>query len=218
MSKALDTIHRLREEALKAKDEIEQRITETKNRIQQLCRSGTLEFDEAWPAWLADFERYADEGKQQLHVNLEGFAKPNDAHPITGHTSTLRSHAGHPFENGSRLDTGAVHAHINRKGIIQEARAWFESKCAEADVPMQEERHAELERLAEEVRKLESERDDLQDELSKLFRMAPSDRTKRAVVEQENQRYMDMVNQAADPREAADQASSGGAEIFRQPK
>lgn len=217
MSKALDTIQRLREEALNAKADIENRITETKNRIRQMCRSGTVEFDECWSAWLADFERYADEGRQALELTFDDYAKPNDEDPISGHSSRLRNRAEYPFQQASRADSGAVFAHVNREEIIQEARAWFESKCANANVPLQDERQAELERLAEQVRKLDSERDDLQDELSRLFRMEPSDRTKSARKRAEEQQYLDMINQnAGDERNASD-PSAGGAQIFRQP-
>ena len=218
MNTALQAVERARQEALTAQADIENKIGTTRDRIQKICRSGTLPFDEAFAHWLSDFERYANEGKQHLHVNFEGFASPNLPHPITGNTSQLRSHAGHPFENASRLDTGAVHAYIHRQEIIKEARQFFEDKCAQSNLPAQHEREAELERLADELRSLESERDDLQDELARLFRVEPSDRTKSARRRAEEQQYLDMINQnAGDERNASD-PQAGSAEIFRAPK
>ena len=194
MSELLEAVQKAREQAFSAKSEIEQRIADTKQRIHQMCRSGTLPFDEAFPAWLSAFEHYADEGAQSLENNLAGYAQPNDPDPITGNTSSLRNHAGEPFRHGSRGDPGAVLAHINRDAIIEQARAWFEERCAGEHLPARDERHVELERLAAELRSLESERDDLEDELARLLGTQPSERTRKQRIRDDNEREAEAIN------------------------
>lgn len=213
MSNAIELVNKARAEAFATKAEIEQRIEQVKLRINQVCRSGILPFEEAFPAWLAAFERYADEGAQRLETTLAGYAKPNEPHPITGNTSSLRSDASYPFRSDSRGDPGCVFAHVNRKAITEHARAWFESTCADADVPNAHERRAELERLAEEQRKLESERDDLTDRLAELLGTEPSERTQKRRLRVERERELDAFNRPIDQwnernaRKPADRAS-----------
>ena len=194
MSELLESVRKAREQAFSAKSEIEQRIADTKQRIHQVCRSGTLSFDEAFPAWLSAFEHYADKGAQSLETNLTGYVQPNDPDPITGHTSSLRNHAGEPFRHGSRGDPGAVLAHINRDAIIEQARAWFAERCAGEHLPAPDERQAELERLAEEMRTLQTERDDLEDELARLLGTEPSERKKKQRIHDDNERELEAIN------------------------
>ena len=194
MSELLEAVQKARQQAFSAKSELGQRIADTKQRIQQICRSGTLPFDEAFPAWLSAFEHYADEGAQRLETNMAGYAQPNDPDPITGHTSSLRNPAGESFRHGSRGDPGAVFAHINRDSIIEQARAWFEEKCAGEHLPAAAERRAELERLAEELRTLQAERDDLDDELSRLLGTEPSERTQKQRIRDDNEREAEAIN------------------------
>ena len=193
MSELLRAVQKARQQAFNAKSELDQRIAEKRQRVQQVCRSGILPFDECFPVWLSAFERYADEGRKRLETNLAGYAAPNDP-DLKGNTSSFRSQAFEPFRNESRGDPGAVLAHINRTAIIEHARAWFANKCAGEHLPARDERRAELERLAEEIRQLENERDQLDDELSRLLGTQPSERTQKQRIEAENERKSEAIN------------------------
>jgi DNA repair exonuclease SbcCD ATPase subunit len=198
MTKTLDKIRQLRADAFAAKREVEERIAETSRRINQVSRRGIVPFDEAFPAWQAAFESYADEGKRQLERSLEDFAKPHHIHPSSNSVPTqpvvhdafrIRNNA-----SGIPIDVGAVFAHLNRESIIEQARAWFESKCAECNVPPADEREAELDRLASELKALQEELADIEDELADLFNTDPSERTRREQRRSERERQLDSFN------------------------
>lgn len=195
-TEALDKVRAARAEAFEAKQELEARIEATRARITQICRQGTLPFDEAFSAWRRSFEAYADRGATRLHNNLDDFGRPNSAHPITGATSSLRHGADHPFEH----DAGAMFAHVHRAAIIEEARQWFEEKCKGSNVPPAAEREAEAGRLADELRALEAERDAIQDQLADLFQAEPSERTRQARRDAEQGRLVDSLNEQAAAR------------------
>lgn len=198
-TQTLDRIRQLRQDCIDAKAEIESRINEVSNRINQVCKSGVLPFDEAFTPWREAFEHYADEGKARLEKSFGDCARPNDPHPITGHTA---SRFGASYELQTRTnasgivrDNGCVFAHLHRETIIEQARAWFESMCADCNVPPADERRDELQRLATQLRELEEERDDIEDELSELFASEqPSPRKQAAERKSEEQRGLDILN------------------------
>ena len=184
MTNTLDKIRQLRQDAIDAKTQIEQKIASTQARINEVAQHGTVSFDEAFNKWHTQFIAYAEKGRHAFELNLADFARPFHEHPKTGQ-APRRDSASDAFAirtnaSGEVMDCGHVFAHINREAIIEQARAWFENKCAECNVPPAEEREAELEKLAGELKALEEERDEIQDELSELFRMEPSETTKRA--------------------------------------
>jgi len=201
MPSAIERVQQAREAAFEVRAELDRKIEETRNRINKLCNRGTVGFDEAFPAWLESFEAYAAEGARELERNLEEFARPNHIHPSRGSISP-RGHAGDAFKvrkygSGAMHDTGAVLAHINREAIIKQARVWFEHKCSESNVPPASERQTELDRLAVELRGLEAQRDDIQDQLSELFKVEPSERTRQAEREARRDEHIGLLNKAA---------------------
>lgn len=198
MTSSLEKIRQAREDAHRAKAELEERIIETRNEIRRITKSGTLPFDEAWPAWRESFERYADGGRETLERSLAEYARPNAPNPATG-SITPRSPAARPFQtfvrgNGQLDDPGPVMAHIHRDQIIEHARTWFENTCSGDTVPPESERQAEAARLVERLRALEQERDDIADELASLFKSEPSERTQQAQHEQARRAHVDMLN------------------------
>jgi len=201
MQTAIERIESARAEAFEVRAELDRKIEATRNRINELCRRGTVGFDEAFPAWLESFEAYADEGARELEQSLEEFARPNHVNPENGAIRS-RGNADAAFKvrrygSGAFHDTGAVLAHVNRKAIIDQARNWFKQNCAEPNVPPASERQAELERLAGELRGLEEQRDDIQDQLSELFKVDPSERTRQAEREARRDEHIRLLNKAA---------------------
>jgi len=201
MRSAIERVEQAREAAFEVRAELDRKIEATRNRINELCHRGTVGFDEAFPAWLESFESYADEGARKLELSLEEFARPNHVNPENG-AIRPRGNAGDAFKSrrygsGAFHDTGAVLAHINRDAIIEQARGWFEHKCSESNVPPASERQTELERLAEELRGLEAQRDDIQDQLSELFKVDPSERTRQAEREARRDEHIGLLNKAA---------------------
>lgn len=206
-TKTLDRIRQLRQDAIDAKREIENQIHETKSRINEVCRRGVLPFDEAFSTWKAAFESYADDGKARLEKSFSEYASPNDPDPTTDRTAT-RFDASYELQtrtnaSGVIRDNGAVFAHLHRETIIEQARAWFEERCKECNVPPANERADELQRLASQLKDLEDEQADIEDELAELFNTDPSERTQRAQKEAEREGHLDSFNEPVRKRNAA---------------
>lgn len=206
-TKTLDRIRQLRQDAIDAKREIENQINETQQRITEICRRGTLPFDEAFSAWREAFESYADQGKEKLEKSFAEYARPNDPDPITGR-SAREFGASYELEtrhdiSGNLRDNGAVFAHLHRDQIIEQARAWFEWKCADCNVPAADERGDELQRLAGQLRDLKDEQADIEDELSELFNTEPSERTQQERKRAERDGHLDSFNEPIRKRNAA---------------
>jgi len=195
----IDRIRQLRQDALDAKAEIHNRINETRNRIAEICRSGTIPFDEAWPAYKAALERYAEEGRQMLERNALEFTKPNHDNPASHGSRPPGPKASEPFHvrqfpNGRIHDIGPLVAWLNRDAILDEAERTIKAACAESNVPPADEREAEIERLAAEFQALEDELADVEDELSELFGGEPSERTKSERQQREQEQALEVIN------------------------
>lgn len=200
MSSTLDKIRQLRQDALDAKAEIEQRISQTRNRINEICRSGILPFEEAWPAYQEAFDSYAEQGRRQLEKSLDEFTRPRHENPATLASFKAPPNAAEPFRvqqhpNGRMSDPGPLMAWLNRDAILDAAKAHIKAVCSDSNIPPAEEREAEIERLASEFRALEEEHADIEDELSELFASEqPSPRKQAAERKAEEQRGLDILN------------------------
>lgn len=206
MSSTLDRIRQLRQDALDAKAGIEQRITQTRNRINEVCRSGILPFDEAWSAYEEAFDSYAEQGRRQLEQSMDQFTRPRHENPTVLASFRGPPNVAEPFRvyqhpSGKIDDPGPLVAWLNRDAILKAAKAHIKVICAESNIPPAEEREAEIERLVSEFRALEEERDDIEDELSELFaNEQPSQRTQEQERKAEAQRGLDILNEPIDER------------------
>ncbi len=218
MHEALQPVQAAREAVLEAQRALDERITQTRAKIHELTIRGVLPFDEAYPAWLASFDDYVAKGQRELQLSFEDFATVRDQDPASGR-SRMAPYAGDPFRirefaSGGLNDNGAQFAALHAEQIREHARAWFEQHCSGETLPAAAERRAEAKRLAEELEALQAERDDLQDELSRLFRVEPSERTKRAQREQTQAHHLEMLNAPARDRSPLAGNDEGG--ILRQ--
>lgn len=205
----IETIRKAREQAFEAKAEIERKITETRNRINEICKRGIRPFDEAWPDWRDRFLQYADDGKRRLEGSFAEYASPNDTNPMTDSFNPRSGIARVFCTDNDRIDAGEVFAHIHRDAILKQAEAWF--KAQTPTVPHEPERREQLEALAEQLKELEAERDDVQDELARLFGdLKPSERTQSAQRREYEQKYLQAINNDNQPSEPP-------VDVFRSP-
>lgn len=191
MSETLKRIEELKQTALDEKAALDERITQTRQRIAELTQRGTRPFEEAWPEWLNSFNDLADRGRKRLENNLTEFARPHDMLPDAGHVRPP-PHAHRPFEDD---DAAAVLAYLNRDNIIDQAKLLLQAKCSDPSVPPREQRLIEVRELQSKLEALIQERDDVQDELAKLFRVDPSQRTKTAIRKAERSAPIDAMNE-----------------------
>ena len=195
----IDRIRQLRQDALDAKAEINNRINEQRSRITEVCRSGTIPFDEAWGAYKAAFEGYADQGRQMLERSALEFTRPNHDNPTSHGNRPPDPKVSEPFmvrqfPNGLMHDIGPLIAHLNRDAILAEAQATIKAACKDANVPPAADREKEIERLAGELQALEDELADVEDELSELFGGDPSERTKEQRRRDEKEQALEIFN------------------------
>jgi len=198
MTEAIEKVRRARAEAEKVQQDLDQRIRATRSRLDKLCKTGPVPFDEAFESWRRAFEAYADTGREELDHGFGEFTRPHE-HPLTGAINTHRqAHAPFQARSDGRTDhIGAIVAHLNRDVIIEAARAWLKEKCKDSDVPAAEKRKTEAQRITDELQALQAERDDMRDQMAGLVQQAPSERTMQAARRAEAQGHVDRLNAQA---------------------
>ena len=199
MSKSIERIRQLRKDALEEKAAVRERIDETLSMIRQICRQGVIPFDEAWPAYQAAFNAYADGGQRTLEKHFFEWTRPNHPDPTSHNKTAVGPRISEPFmmrqyPNGLFNDTGPLIAWLNRDAILAEAKAYLSKVCADPNVPPESKRQTEIDRLFKELEALREEEADIQDELSELFETEPSQRTKDRRRQEEEERRLAAIN------------------------
>lgn len=190
MSDKYERSRKLQDDMNAANDElesIEQRLTECRHRLRDLCQVGPRPAFEAVEELERDVDRLAEEGRRILHNEIHEFTRPRHNNPSLLKNPVRVAPSLHSVFIHRRIDRGGDHhpvfVYLMRDAVLAEAKAAIEEKCQGTEIPAEDERCEEIKQIGVEVKSLEKRRDKLRDKVSFLVRQlrAVLDATERGV-------------------------------------
>ena len=197
---AAERVRQLQAEAQAEIQQIDDRMAECRKRIYQLAQNGVVSADEARQQFDQALAPMIADGERQITRHLEAFTRPRLSPDLSGVISGLHFRAGpslHGLLDTSRdSDIGPVLACLFADQLRDRFEAVIDEACSGDTLPPPAKRAKEIESLADELKQLAAERDELQDELARAFNFRPSDATLARERRDLEQSQIDALNRA----------------------
>ncbi|TQE98434.1 MAG: hypothetical protein FKY71_13850 [Spiribacter salinus] len=194
-----DRIRSLRQQLLEVQQGLDQRISETQSEIRRIASTGIRQADEVADEVLGSLAKRAERGRSRIEAYIRTAAKPD--HYVHELHIGARSRWSLTLNDLLTDPDGDVFAALFEEQLKETLSARIERVCADSTLPGPDERESQIKQLVETLQRLQTERDDVQDEIASAFGGEPSRRTKDRLEAARRQEIADGLNEASAERQ-----------------